>query len=271
MTRTPVSGPRGVLRRPTPTPTPQPQSGPHYARLGPIAPLAPHLAHFWSVRWDLAGQPPFVAETLPHPSVHLLFEARRADVAGIMTGKFSRTLRGRGWVFGIKFRPAAFQPLYGAPLARLTNRVVPLRAIFGAAGATLARALRAEPTVEGRAQLAEAFLLPRLAPLPPVVAELRDLVERMAADATLVRVEDVAALAGVGVRALERSFRTYVGVTPKWVIGRYRLHEAAAQLAAARAPNLAELAQRLGYFDQAHFIRDFKAVVGRSPGRYAKE
>jgi len=113
--------------------------------------------------------------------------------------------------------------------------------------------------------------LPRLPPLPPAVVLLRDLVERMAADPTLVRVEDVAALAGVGVRALERSFRAYVGVTPKWVIGRYRLHEAAAQLAAARAPNLAELAQRLGYFDQAHFIRDFKAVVGRSPGRYAKE
>ena len=104
-----------------------------------------------------------------------------------------------------------------------------------------------------------------------MVVQLRDLVERMAADPTLVRVEDVAALASIEVRALQRSFRAYVGATPKWVIGRYRLHEAAAQLAGAQAPNLAELALRLGYFDQAHFVRDFKAVVGRPPGRYAKE
>jgi AraC-like DNA-binding protein len=59
-----------------------------------------------------------------------------------------------------------------------------------------------------------------------------------------------------------------VGVSPKWVIQRYRLHEAAAQLSRADAPELADLPLQLGYFDQSHFIRDFKAVVGCAPGKY---
>jgi AraC-like DNA-binding protein len=52
------------------------------------------------------------------------------------------------------------------------------------------------------------------------------------------------------------------------VIKRYRLHEAAARLGGA--VDMAALALELGYFDQAHFIRDFKAVVGQPPGRYAR-
>ncbi len=49
---------------------------------------------------------------------------------------------------------------------------------------------------------------------------------------------------------------------------RYRMHEAAEKIAEGRAGDMGDLALRLGYFDQAHFIRDFKAIVGRPPGQY---
>jgi AraC-like DNA-binding protein len=74
---------------------------------------------------------------------------------------------------------------------------------------------------------------------------------------------------GLGVRALQRLFREYVGVTPKWVIQRYRLFEAAERLSAGDADG-AVLAHALGYFDQAHFIRDFKAMVGKPPLAFAR-
>ena len=97
----------------------------------------------------------------------------------------------------------------------------------------------------------------------------------MAVDTSLTRVEQVAALAGLEVRALQRRFVAAVGVSPKWVIQRYRLHEAAAQLTRLaqqqEAPDLAQLALQLGYFDQSHFIRDFKDVVGRPPGAYVAQ
>jgi AraC-like DNA-binding protein len=54
------------------------------------------------------------------------------------------------------------------------------------------------------------------------------------------------------------------------VVQRYRLHEAAERLAADEQLDLATLAVELGYFDQAHFARDFKAIVGSPPNRYAR-
>ncbi len=92
----------------------------------------------------------------------------------------------------------------------------------------------------------------------------------MAVDRALLRVEDVADAMGIDVRALQRRFRRYVGVTPKWVIQRYRLHEAAEQLRSEYPPALAALAAELGYADQAHFAREFKAAVGRTPGELAR-
>jgi AraC-like DNA-binding protein len=96
------------------------------------------------------------------------------------------------------------------------------------------------------------------------------IVERIAADRTINKVEDLAPSTGLGIRALQRLFREYVGISPKWVIRRARLHDAAARLADTGHVNLTRLAHELGYSDQAHFTRDFKAVVGRSPSDYRR-
>ena len=85
------------------------------------------------------------------------------------------------------------------------------------------------------------------------------------------RVEHLAAMHHVAPRTLQRLFRRYVGVGPKWVLKRLRIHEAAEQLTAASPPRWTELALDLGYYDHAHFIRDFRLVVGRSPAEYAAE
>ncbi len=65
-------------------------------------------------------------------------------------------------------------------------------------------------------------------------------------------------------------FNRYVGVSPKWVIRRYRLHEAADRLANGEAVDWPNIALDLGYFDQAHFVKDFKAIVGTPPAKYVR-
>jgi AraC-like DNA-binding protein len=104
--------------------------------------------------------------------------------------------------------------------------------------------------------------LERLPPSPDL-AELVELVERH-------RVEDVVERFGIAPRTLQRLFARYVGVSPKWVLRRYRLHEAAARLAAEQDRTWAEVAAELGYFDQSHFIRDFTAAIGLTPVAYAQ-
>jgi transcriptional regulator GlxA family with amidase domain len=87
-------------------------------------------------------------------------------------------------------------------------------------------------------------------------------------DRGLVRVDQVAALGPMSVRSLQRLFATYVGVSPKAVLARYRLQDAAAAIDAGDGDDLAGLAASLGWFDQAHFSRDFRSVVGVTPSAY---
>jgi AraC-like DNA-binding protein len=254
--------PRGVLR---------PQTPPRkiwHAWFAPSAGLEPFIAHYWTVRWDLRGEPSFPVTTLPHPCVHLLFERGQALVGGLSTTRFQRRLRGHDRVFGIKFRPGAFQPYFGAPLSRITNRMPSLRSVFGPPSDALKDAILAEPDLRRCVALAETFLLERRPRMPRDIANIRDLVEQLAADCTITRVDQAAARLGVSVRKLQRLFDHAIGVGPKWVIKRYRLHEAIAQLAAPTPPDMASLALTLGYCDQAHFIEDFKSMVGRPPGAY---
>jgi methylphosphotriester-DNA--protein-cysteine methyltransferase len=70
-------------------------------------------------------------------------------------------------------------------------------------------------------------------------------------------------------RSLQRVFRTYVGVGPKWIIRLYRIKEAAARIEDGNVTTWADLALRLGYADQAHFVDDFRRIIGRPPARYA--
>jgi AraC-like DNA-binding protein len=67
---------------------------------------------------------------------------------------------------------------------------------------------------------------------------------------------------------MQRLFADYVGVSPKWVILRYRIHEALER--AESEVEWARLAADLGYSDQAHLVRDFTQTVGVSPTAYAR-
>jgi AraC-like DNA-binding protein len=237
----------------------------------PSQELAVFIHHYWSLSWEL--RTPFTGEALPHPAARIVLEERNgachAEVEGVCTSRSTKQRSGRGQIFGVQFRAATFQPLLGAPMQSLTNRVVPAVDVLGCEVDAWARATLLEPTLEAKIARTEAFLRARLPGLPPEVERLRDLVERIAFDRTLCRVEHVADALGVDVRTLQRRFRRFVGAHPKWVIKGFRLHEAAEQLRAAQPPTLAALAAALGYADQAHFARDFRLVMGRTPGSFA--
>ena len=239
-------------------------------RTRPGPDLAELVEHFWTVSWDLRGRDPHTQHTLPHPSVHLVAERDRSGVMGVLTGRFSRRLEGEGRAFGIRFRPAGFHPFLGAPVAGLTDRRVAVAEVFGPAGDRLVAELLA---ADGEARLvavAEAFLLARPPAPDPNVPLVNRVVDQVVADRDVTRVADVTDRTGMGTRRLQRLFATYTGVTPKWVIQRSRLHEAVERLDHDNHIDLGFLARDLGYFDQAHFARDFRAAVGHPPPSYAR-
>ena len=237
-------------------------------RYWPSRDLAPFVEHFWIVRWNLAE--PMTAETLPHPSVHMVLEKSHSEIVGVMRGRFTRTLEGAGRVIGTKFRPGAFRAFVDRPVVSLSDRRWTLREVFGA------RADRFDvpDNMHDDDQMAIAVIEAFLRSFQPSLdddAELAGCITaRIAEDRRVTRVEHLVESFGITSRRMQRLFREYVGVTPKWVIQRYRLIEAAERIAAGKTSDFAPLAHDLGYADQAHFIRDFKKLVGRPPAGYAR-
>jgi AraC-like DNA-binding protein len=258
-----VGPPRGILRR-------HPPWGDFWhSRTVPPESLRGLVEHFWSVRWDLTGLPSYDQETLPHPCVHIVLEEGTLRIFGPQTARFARTLAGRSGVFGIKFKPAGFHPFLGRPVVELANASLPLSSVFGVAAEHFELTLRAASDDAARITIAVEFLQAHWPPADPAVEQVNTIVASIVDDRTLNSVAALVARVGRGQRALQRWFERYVGVSPKWVISRYRLHDAVEQLAQCMPEDWAAFALHLGYFDQAHFIRDFKALVGRSPREFA--
>jgi AraC-like DNA-binding protein len=230
--------------------------------------LAAFLDHFWIVEWDLGDRPPHVQRTLPYPCVHVVFDSAQSGIWGVPTGAFDYELKGAGKVCGLRFRAGAFRPLLKRPLHTITDQVLALSAIFPWDDAAAQRAVLDTADDAGMMAAATRLLAPLL-PAPDGQAERIGAILKMVETTPgLTQVEDLAAAAGLGVRSLQQLFSEYVGVSPKWVIRRFRLHEAADRLANGIDPDLAALAQRLGYFDQAHFTSDFRKLVGQTPAHY---
>jgi len=218
----------------------------------------------WWGSWDLHGQPDHVTELLGDPSVHVVCERGsdgvEARVVGVWSELWTRRLTGRGEVRAAKLRPGAAAALLPVDAVEVTDRRVALGRMF-TGGDRLAATVFAGARGDGLGQLA-AWLRERARP-ETETDEMVSLVAHVRA-AGVLRVEDLACQAGRSVRWLQRRFRRHVGLSPKQVIRRFRLQEVARRVEAGAVPQLADLAYDLGYADQAHLARDFRAVTGRT-------
>ena len=223
----------------------------------PSPDLAPWVQQYWEAHWDYAE--PYRQKIVPYPNVHLSFGEGRADVNGVCSGHQIKVLEGRNHVFGVAFRPGCFRPFLGASVSTITDRVIPATEVFGPGLPTELDV----PTVE-------AFLRAHLPGDDPRAEDAAAAVELIAADKAVTRVETLADQLGMSMRGVQRLFAEYVGVGPKWVIRRYRLHEVTARMAEGGEIDWAALAADLGYADQGHFIRDFGNMFGEPPAWYAE-
>jgi AraC-like DNA-binding protein len=257
---------RGVLRsRPERLPI-------DVARFEPPADLAPFVEHFWTVHWDLSGWGPHTQEVLPHPSMHWVTERNKSEIQGIVRGRFQRVLRGRGCVHSVKFAPGAFGAFAGVPLHPYVGKRVPAVKLLGPCVRSVPSRLRDATDAQAFEILCE--VLRSFEPKLDAEAELAGKIVRdIARDRRIISVAQVCDRWEIAPLRLQRLFRRKLGIAPKWVIQRYRLHEVIARIHAAApgsSPPWAALAAELGFTDQAHFARTFRQFVGVTPGQYVR-
>lgn len=243
-------------------------------RYPPSAELRDLVERYWIPVWSLAE--PSTQSTLQHPVCLVVVSKTYARFYGVVRGRSSVTLEGDGWAVGAMLTPAAGRLILGRSVAEVTDTHLDLERLAGPEATALVRRIRAamagDPgsprshveAVEWMERWLTAYL-----PVDDAGLLVNDLVDWVREHPEVTRVGELARRAGMNERALQRLVEQRVGLSPKWLIQRRRLHDAVAAL--KRGPgteSLAELAARLGYADQAHFTHDFRTVTGLTPGEF---
>lgn len=249
---------------------------PTFARIPPAAEFAALVRWFWVSQWDIAPGEVSRQHLIGFPASNYVVEHDRVGISGPTTARSHQDLTGRGWAVAALLRPAAVPAVVGDPTEVLDRYVLlnpsprvtalhsavttlmspgrPQEQDLDAATTELGRHLRAlvgDPGEEGR--------------LANRMADLAD------SRADLISVEDLAAELGVSVRTTQRLARRYVGVSPRAMIARRRLQEAAERIRLDPGTDLAALAHDLGYSDHAHLTGDFRRVLGFTPTTYRND
>ncbi|WP_448623806.1 helix-turn-helix domain-containing protein [Geodermatophilus sp. URMC 64] len=233
------------------------------------------VERFWIPVWSVPPGSAAPQKVLQYPVCLLVVSAEYARFYGVVSGLSTTTLTGDGWAVGVMCAPAAGFLLAGAAVAAYTDRFVDITDVLGHRGRRLVdrvrTAMAADPRSPDAHRAAMAAYGDTLRPFLPVDPE-GELVNRVVAfvesNRDVVRVAQVCAEFDLSERALQRLAYRRLGLTPKWLIQRRRLQEAAERLR-DRSTSLGEVAALLGYADQPHFTRDFARVTSMTPGEFA--
>lgn len=250
--------------------------------------LAGLVDWFWCVEWDLPSGVVHRQRVLTQPGVNVSVGTSPPPgddpppgpwpltvmVDGVATRMTTRALSGRGFNLAAKSTTGGFGAWID-DVSALTDTTLPAAGIIPL-GDTLARDIAdaARTSLSAAVDVLASGLLGALHDRPEErIATAREVarIARVAeTDRTIRRVADLAALAGSTPRTLQRLFARYAGVSPTWVIRRFRLLEAAEFVRDGEHVEWSAVAADLGYSDQAHLVRDFTANIGTSPAAYAR-
>jgi AraC-like DNA-binding protein len=238
----------------------------------------PALAPFVELLWHYEGysQPHSHERLLPDGRASLIIQLQsdRQDQMPLLVGARSEPMvietAAQTAVMGVQFKPGGLFPFLGMPGSELHNETVALDLLWG----TLARQLRDEvfaaATAELRFALVEQALL-RVAHHaghhPAIDYALRRFADAQAE--VRPRVADLADELGLSGRYFNQLFKEHVGMSPKVFCRVRRFQAVLARVQRVVSPDWADIAAANGYYDQAHFIHEFKAFSGLTPVAYA--
>lgn len=242
-----------------------------FSTVPPPADLAPFVEHFWLIRWDRAGDRPYISEQVMHrPYVDVYISREDSGIQSTFKGRRDYVAADTGRIVGARFLPGAFHALWNKSLAGTVDQTIDIQHVFPQAGSDFITDLLNGDDPRAIALLTN--LIRSKHPQPdPNIETINAIISAVEADTTLGAVADVARRFARSERWLQQLFSDYVGIGIKWLLLRRKLLEAAEHIRATPSPDWAALAYDLGYSSQAHFITDFKRVLGKTPVQYKND
>lgn len=206
--------------------------------------------------------------TISEPDDHYAPTAPRTGfIAGFHPGRAISQSTGNSACMEVKLSPLAVHGLLRIPMGELSWRIIDLEDVFGADIGLLCEAVSEASSWGERFALMEAFLLRRFAGMAvpqPAAFMLRKLND---ADGQ-ISIRAVAEEIGCSQKHLITLFRNAVGTTPKNYCRLLRFEKALRLMQSGSTPNWADIAAACGYYDQSHFIREFRAFTGETPNMF---
>lgn len=177
---------------------------------------------------------------------------------------------GKSVLFATRFQPHGWIQLTGLQEVLPANMALALDVVLGAPGAALADAVLHASCSAARLAEVEAFLCRFLCrhevrPDPAVQTAVKAIVS---GNEAFRQVTALALHAGTSCRQLERKFARQIGISPKQLIRLNRVQNAIRQMQSQSFSSLTELAQQVHFYDQAHFIKDFKTLTHMTPRQF---
>lgn len=234
------------------------------------------IRRHWIPVWDLPPGQVSAQRVLRYPVCLVTVAPDSALLIGPASGLSTKELRGCGWTAGLMLEPAAGALLLGGPVSQVVDRSIPVGDVPGLDASVVPRireVMDDDPSDPRAQQQARALIESAVTSvsLDDEGIIINEIVQAMENDTSLTRVSEVAKRFHLGERSLQRLFARRVGLSPKWVIQRRRIWDAVEALHSTSPGNLANVAADLGYTDQAHFSRDFTAVLGMTPAQFARD
>jgi AraC-like DNA-binding protein len=192
----------------------------------------------------------------------------RAFVFGQVTSALDIAPTGATGIFAVRFQPEGFLPLAMIPLRAMENRAVPLEELFGAAGRQLEKEVLETSHTPERIKAVEGFLRDRLAAPEAIDRVVRSGISLLLEQNGHLSVDALSRQLNINRRQLERRFAAVIGLSPKQLARIIRLQAALKILLSGQYTSLTSLAYEGDYYDQSHFIKDFKEFTGISPGKF---
>ena len=169
---------------------------------------------------------------------------------------------------GVHFKPAGAAGVLGMPAGEMADRVVELDSVWGRAGLELRDALLEAPASEAKFAVLEKFLLRLTKRARARSPAIRYALRRFAIERGVMSISAVADELGLSHKHLIQRFRDEVGLTPKRFCRIQRFQSVLRAIESQSGVEWADLACACGYFDQAHFIREFHGFSGLNPSAY---
>jgi AraC-like DNA-binding protein len=258
----------------------------NYNEYLPSETIAPYVRCYWNLENHDTSIPPNRERVFPDGCIELIFHygdlfrkyhsdkhfvvQPRCFIHGQLKKFIELEATGRIGIFSVRFQPGGLQGFIDFDVSELTGKVIPVDEIWGRHGEDLADEILKATNPEQRIVLIEKFLLSRLSRTEheQVLASCVDMIMNRHGN---ISIEELVSAQGISKRQIERIFTSGVGLSPKFMARIVRFNHTLQMIENKTFDNFTSVAFEVGFYDQAHFIKDFKELTGLNPKKYFSE